>query len=97
MLGHLLEPGAKLRPRVAGMGLLEPVPAAVGLARGLAQICRHQIVLRAEVAIERHLVGAGSLGDGIDPYGPDSMPVKQIAGDRQNAGARRNSLVFPVG
>jgi len=79
------------------MRLLEPGPAAVGFARGLPQIGRHQVVLRTEVTIERHLVGAGRLGDGIDPHSPDSVAVKQIPGDRQDAGARRNSVVFLVG
>ena len=49
------------------------------------------------MAVERHLVGAGGVGDGLDPHGPDSMPIKQISGNRENPLTRRNSLVFFVG
>ena len=49
------------------------------------------------MAVERHLVGAGRLGDRLDPHRPDSMPVEQIGGDREHALARRDSLVFVVG
>ena len=79
------------------MRLLQPGPAAVGILGDLPQIGRHQIVLRAEMAIQRHLVGAGGLGDGVDTHSPDPVPVKQILRYRQNPGARRNSVVFPVG
>ena len=81
--GHLLEPGAKLRQRIAGMRLLEPIPAGVGALGGLPQIFRHQFVLRREVAVERHLVGAGRLGDRLDPHRPDAVPVKQVGGGRE--------------
>ena len=42
------------------------------------------------MTVERHLVGAGRLGDRLDPDGPDSMPIEQLAGRREDALARRN-------
>src|SRR6266498_4462303 len=60
MLRHLDEPGAKLRARVTGMRPREPVPASVGELGKLAQIFRHQFVLRREMAVEGDLVGAGA-------------------------------------
>ena len=45
------------------------------------------------MTIERHLVGAGRLGDGLDPDCPDSVPVEQVGGNRENPLPRRNSLV----
>ena len=96
MLRHLDEPGAKLRARVTGMRPREPVPASVGELGKLAQIFRHQFVLRREMAVERHLVGAGGLGNGVDPHRPDSMAIKQLPGGRQDPRARRNPLVFFV-
>ncbi len=92
--GHVLEPGAQLRQRIAGMLRLQPVPARRLALGGLPQIFRHQFVLGREVAVERHLVGAGRLRDRVDPDRPDSIAVEQLAGDREDALARRNSLGF---
>src|SRR6266571_624564 len=75
----------------------ELVPAGVRKLRCLPQIFRHQFVLRGEVAIERHLVGAGRLGDRLDPHRPDSMPIEQVAGDREQPRAWRDSFVFAAG
>src|SRR5262249_45625226 len=44
----------------------------------------------------RHLVGAGRLGDGIDPNRPYSLSVKQIARSRQDPRAGWNSLIFSL-
>jgi hypothetical protein len=41
------------------------------------------------MAIERHLVGAGGLGDGVDADGVDAVAVEQLAGRGEDALARR--------
>src|SRR5277367_6245587 len=38
--------------------------------------------------VERHLVGAGGLGDGFDADAPDAVAMEQIAGGAQDALAR---------
>ena len=96
VLGHLLEPGAKLRQRIAGMRRSNLSQPASPLGR-LPQVFRHQFVLGREMAVERHLVGAGGLGDRLDPDRPDSMPIEKIAGGREDPLARRNSIVFFMG
>ncbi len=78
------------------MKLLQLVPAAIGGFRRLPQIFRDQLVLGLEVTVKRHLIGAGGLGNGLDPNRPDSMAVEQVAGGRENSLPGRNSLVFVV-
>jgi hypothetical protein len=95
VLGHLGEPGVQLGPRVAGMGLPQPLPGRVGQLRALAQVLGHEFVLGGEVAIERHLVGAGRFRDGVDPHRPNPISVEQVAGGRQDPRTGRNSIVFP--
>jgi hypothetical protein len=50
-----------------------------------AQVFGHQLVLGREMPVERHLVGAGRLGNRLNAHRADAEPVKQIAGRRQNA------------
>ena len=91
-LRHSRDPAAQLRERIARVLCLEPVPAGLGVPRGFAQVVRHQRVLRGEVAIERHLVGSGRLGDGVDPNRADPIPIEQLARDREDPRPRGNSL-----
>ena len=65
--------------------------------RRLAQILRDQFVLRREVPVERHLIGAGRFSDRIDADCLDSMPVKQLASGRKDARAGRNPAVIIKG
>jgi hypothetical protein len=44
------------------------------------------------VAIERHLVGAGGLGNRIDTDRANALAVKQVGGGDENALAGRNYL-----
>src|SRR6267378_7982609 len=60
------------------MVALEIPPHFVDLGGDAAQIGDDEIVLRIEVAVERHLVGAGSLRDCFDPHAADAVPMKQI-------------------
>ena len=53
---------------------------------------RHSATSRSfdsKMAVERHLVGAGRLGDGIDPDRMDAVAIEQLARRRQDALARR--------
>src|SRR5207253_6464544 len=56
--GAATDPGMKLCQRVTGMVGFKSVPDLVCLLGGIAKAGNHQIVLRAEVTIQRHLVGA---------------------------------------
>jgi hypothetical protein len=44
--------------------------------------------------VERHFVGAGGLGNCIDPDGSDAGPIKQLVGGLQNAFAWRHRRSF---
>jgi hypothetical protein len=95
--GAAANPSMQLRERIIGMSGFKSVPDRLGLPGDLAQAGDHQIVLRAEVTIQRHLVGPGRLGDRFDPDGADAVAIKQLAGGRQNAGTRGDFLVFAAG
>jgi N-ethylmaleimide reductase len=51
---------------------LVSAPALIATLAHLAQIFGQELVFRGEVPVERHLVGAGSLGDGVDANGTDA-------------------------
>src|SRR5260370_16953601 len=74
------------------MVALEIPPHFVDLDGDAAQIGDDEIVLRIEVAVERHLVGAGSLGDCFDPHPADAVPMKKIPGPQENSLAGPNNL-----
>jgi len=91
-LRHLPQQIAQLRLGVAGVlgARLVPHPFALGGER--REIRRDQLVARAEMAVERHLVGAGSGGDGIDAHRVDAIAVEKLARRLQNTSARRRFL-----
>ena len=72
-------------------------PPSFGFERHVAQTLNDQVVLRAEVTVERHLVGAGRLGDRIDANASDSVFVEQVPGGAGNpiAWARPTSRRIP--
>jgi hypothetical protein len=76
-----------MRPR-------EPFPAPIRRIRRLAQIFRDQFVLRGEVPVERHFIGAGRFGDRLHADRPDSVPVKELARGCKDARMGRNPAVF---
>ena len=71
-----------------GFFALDVLPDRVGLRRDAAQIGDDQIVLRIEVPVERHLVGAGGLGDGLDTDAANAVTMEQLAGRQQDSLAR---------
>ena len=68
---------------------LDVGPNFFGLPPLAAQILANEIVLRPEVAVERHLVGARGLGDRLDPDSPDAVAMKKILGARHDTLAGR--------
>src|SRR5258708_8621978 len=74
------------------MVALEIPPHFVDLDGDAAQIGDDEIVLRIEVAVERHLIGAGSLRDCFDPHAADAVPMKQIPGRQENSVAWPQSV-----
>src|ERR1700704_6569794 len=67
------------------MVALEIPPHFVDLGGDAAQIGDDEIVLRIEVAVERHLIGAGRLRDCFYPHAADAVPMKQIPGRQENS------------
>ncbi len=62
--------------RVAGVRAGQLSPYRVTLRGQKAQIFRHQLVLRLEMAVERHFVCFSGLGDGLHPHGMDAMAIE---------------------
>jgi hypothetical protein len=71
-------PAMKTRSRI-GKGCLELRPPSLRLLRLFAQAGGDQLVLRAEMPVERHFVGASGLGDRVNPDALDAVLAKQIA------------------
>jgi hypothetical protein len=88
--GHAAKPGIEPRPRVR-MSCLQSLPERVRTFGEATQALDDEVVFRGEVPIERHLVGAGRLGDGFDAHGPNSMEVKKLVRGREDALARRHA------
>jgi hypothetical protein len=67
------------------MVALEIPPHLVDFDGDAAQIGDDEIVLRVEVTVESHFVGAGRLRDCFDSYAADAVPMKQIPGRQENS------------
>ena len=55
------------------------LPHFIDFGHDTAQIGDDKVVLRIEMPVERHLVGAGRLGDGIDADAAKAVAMEQIA------------------
>ena len=71
------------------MRLGQPLQQRIALLGKLAQIGGDELVLGTEMAVERHLVGGGCLGDRLDADGADAVAIEKLARSRENALARR--------
>ena len=60
------------------------IPLTLLLAGDFPETGADQIVLGAEMPIQRHLIGAGGLGDRVDPDTPDTVLVEQAASRRHD-------------
>ncbi len=91
---RLLDKTVKLADRLARVGSFDLRPNLVGLLSLVVQILENQFVLRAEVAIERHLIGARRFSYGFDPNSADAMAVEQVLRARNQSlpGTRRADL-----
>ena len=86
---RLSDIAVKLADRIAGTRGFDLRPYLVGLSTLVVEILEDQIVFRAEMAVERHLVGAGRLRDRFDPDAADAMAVKEILRAGDDSFARR--------
>jgi hypothetical protein len=84
-LGTDANPRAKLSQRIIRIFAIEADPNLVDLTGDVTQARDNQIVLRAEVAVERHLVGAGRLRDRVNTDPPDPMLTEEITGCTDDA------------
>ncbi len=85
MIGDPADPIPELRQTVAGVRFLEFPPVSIHLHSRPPEALDDEVVLRAEMAIKRHLVAVGSVDDGIDANAPDTMLAEQSAGSIDNA------------
>ena len=74
-----LDPVLELSPGVAGMGRFQSLPEGLGLGGRLLDAGNDQIVLRAEMTIERHLVAVRSVGDRVDPDPANAVLPEEVA------------------
>src|SRR5690242_6144874 len=72
---HSLQPAAQLRSSVVGVGRRELVPELAGIRGEPPQVLSYLLVLGREVPVERHLVGAGGLGNRLDSHSSDAESV----------------------
>ena len=74
-----------------GYSASKPAPDRLGFDATSAQTGDDKIVLRAEMAVKRHLVGAGRLRDGVYADAADPVLAEEIPGRADDAlpGLRR--------
>ena len=75
-IANVMQPGHELTLRVADMGSGNRLPGCVEFLREFRETRGDKHILRREMAIERHLVGARGLGDRVYADGMDAAPVK---------------------
>jgi hypothetical protein len=79
-----------LRLGIIWILLFDVPPDVISFGHDTAKIGDDKLVLRFEMPIQRHLVGAGGLGNRIDADAAKSMAMEQIArcGENPRAGRR---------
>src|SRR5439155_18395117 len=87
--GHLAKKKAKLGVGVAGMRGARRLPHGFALGRELLEVCRDQLVARAEMPVERHLVRAGGRRGRVHAYRVDAVVVEKLARRLQDPLPRR--------
>ena len=87
----LVHETVKLSGWVPGICGLDFGPDFVRLSPFVIQILDNKLVLRIEMAIKRHLAGAGRLGDGFDANASDATSVKKVC-----AQSKMRSRGFPA-
>jgi len=92
-VSDMAQPGQELAFGIARMGLGDHIPGSVEFLSELAKTGGDQHILLGEMAIERHLVGAGRFGDRIDADGMDAAAIEQLAGCREDALSRSDVCV----
>jgi len=84
-LGTNANPRAKLSQRIIRIFAIEADPNFVDLTGDVTQARDNQIVLRTEVAVERHLVGAGRFRNRVNADPPDPVLTEEITGRTDDA------------
>ncbi|MBB4434329.1 hypothetical protein GGE18_004457 [Rhizobium esperanzae] len=87
-----LHPGVKLGARIAGIGRLQIAPDGTGPFGSAAQRLADQLVLRAKMPVERHLVGQSRVGDGIDADAADAALAEKLRCGRNNTLPGRDAI-----
>src|SRR5271168_3889331 len=83
-LGAASDPRVQLRQGIASVYRFDFGPPSFDFERHVAQTLNDQVVFRAEVTVERHLVGAGRLSDRVDADASDSVFMEQTPGGASN-------------
>lgn len=91
MVGDPPDPGPELPQSVARVRVFQLSPEAVHLHSRMAQAFDDQLILRIEMAVERHLVAVGGIGDRIDAGSADAVPAKEVSRSLDDAIARRTT------
>lgn len=89
-----LHPGVQLGARIAGIGRFQIAPDGTRLLGGAPQRLADQLVLRAKMPIERHLVGQSRVGNGIDANAADAALAEKLRGCRDDTLARGQAIFW---
>ena len=74
----MLDEAVELGRRIVRIAIFYLGPDLLGLPALVVQVLEDQFVLRVEVAIERHLVGAGGFRDRLHADPADAVTVKKV-------------------
>jgi hypothetical protein len=58
------------------MTVLDFAPHLISFRGDAAQVCHDEVIFRVKVTIERHLVGAGGLGNCLDAHPANAMTME---------------------
>jgi hypothetical protein len=94
VLADGFQPGDKLFLRIVRVLPRDLAPVRFGAARERAKIFGDLCVLRLEVPVERHLVGAGGFRDRFDADGANAVAIKQLGRRGEDALARGQGAGF---
>ena len=87
--GGATAPVPELAFRISAVLRVEILPLLLFVGDDPAHPFGNQLILRLEVAVQRHFVRLGRLGDRFDPHAADPLFMKQVSSRHQNPRAQR--------
>jgi len=92
-VSSVLDPGKQLAARVARVCGFEIAPDLLGFFGGAAQCLADQLILGAEMPVERHLVGGSRIRNGIDANASNAALTEKLRRCRDDTFPGRDSII----